>query len=528
MDRDARSKLVIRTSDHSPLQKRFTRWQRVYQCMCGSDHEEGHQASKRRGMPWRNVGCEFWMRVTTTHMTLDPKSDILTVDEIVGNFTHSAECLGLTEMDKNPPIPLHPELRAYALSLLRIRVPLSQLRQLCRAWAQKKWDSAIGDSSFRYVLNDHETTSLYRTLARERGIAQAPAQDNLDSWFRSDNPSPPDPRLTASCLAYTPCIAGEADSRFTLILTTPEQRLLAWRYGHKKQVLMDLTFGICSGRVLLAILLAIDDENHGVPIAAILFSARKTANAVHADYNKQLLKAVLAQWKAGMGTNSAGEEFEMTVASTDNDPRERYGLQQNWALAYLLLCIFHTWQAWRNGLNKHLAVIPKGDDRQEIRRRLGKFLMRLLKEITDYEEAIAAYNSELAYFKALSKKRDNISKLKSKGGIAFLTYLQSYLRVRAFWESWSLAGAVEAAKRMGVPVSKVARTTNHLESFNGRLKGKYFKHHQHSGRLPRVDHWVLIYITEALPAFFAEWTERRERAKYYSSMRHAPSISAKP
>ncbi|KAJ7136679.1 hypothetical protein C8R44DRAFT_608573, partial [Mycena epipterygia] len=493
LDRDARSKLVIRTSYHSPIARKFTRWQRVYQCTCSSDNEQGHQPSKRRDMPWQNVGCEFWIHQEnkiTPSLHSDLKSGILIVDEIVSNFTHSTECLSLKEMENPPPIPLHPELREYALSLLCIRVPLSQLKTLCHEWAQNKWGSAVGDECFRFVLNNHETTSLYRTLARERGIAQAPPQNNLDLWFRTENPCPPDPRLTASCLSYTPCVAGEADSRFTLILSTPEQRLAAWRYGHKKQVLMDLTFGVCSGCVLLAILMAIDENNHGIPIAEILFSAQKRAKAVHADYDSALIEEVLGKWKAGMGTNAAGEAFEICVSSTDNDLR-----------------------------TKHLAVIPKGEDREEIRRWLGKFLMRLLKEIIVYEEAITAYNSELAYFKDLAKKRDNISKLKSKGGMAFLTYLQSYLRLRSFWESWSLAGAHEAAKRMGIPVSKVARTTNHLESFNGRLKGKYFAHHMRSGRLPRVDHWVLILITEALPTFFAEWTEKRRHDIYYDQMR---------
>ncbi|KAJ7183914.1 hypothetical protein C8R46DRAFT_1210048 [Mycena filopes] len=364
-------------------------------------------------------------------MSLDPKSELLTIDEIIGDFTHSAECQMLDEMDKNPPIPLHPELRAEALSLLRLRVPLAQLKQLGRVWAQTKWGAAVGDASYRFVLNDHETTLFYRTLARERGIAQAPPQNNIDLCLHVSQTTP------------------DPEGRFSIILCSPEQRLAAWRYGHKKQVLMDLTFGVCSGRVLLAILMAIDKNNHGVPIGQIIFTARKSAKAVHADYNGQLLKDVLGKYKAGLGKNAEGEEFTMEVASTDNDPRERFGLRETWLGVYLLLCMFHTWQAWRNGLNKHLRVIPEGDNRQEIRRRLGKFLMRQLKEICNYEEAIAAYNSELAYFKSLAKKRDKLSKLQAKGGMAFLAYFQSYLQVRAFWESWSLAGVMEAARHMG-------------------------------------------------------------------------------
>jgi hypothetical protein len=353
---------------------------------------------------------------------------------------------------------------------------------------------AIGDSSHRYILADHESTSLYRTVARESGIPQrTAAQDNLHLWFNSDKPCPPDPRLSASCISYCPYIPGVTE-RLSIILTTPEQKLLAWKFGHKKQILMDLTFGVCSGRALLAILMALDDENKGLPVAFMMFTAKKQTKAVHADYDKALLEEQLKLWKEGMGKNDAGELFEVTVGSTDNDPRERHGLRANWSNILLLLCLFHVWQAWRNALNKYLRVIPKGPERQSTRQHIAKFLMRLLKEITDYDEAISEYNQKVLHFKTLAKARSPIAKDQSKGALAFLTYLQRYLNVRDFWKSWSLAGAEEAARQMGVPLSSIARTTNPLESFNGRLKGVYFAPYMHSGRLPRIDHWILTMI----------------------------------
>lgn len=67
---------------------------------------------------------------------------------------------------------------------------------------------------------------------------------------------------------------------------------------------------------------------------------------------------------------------------------------------------------------------------------LAKFLMWLLKEITDYSDAISAYNSELRYFKDLGKKHDKISQKQSKGGLAFLIYLGGYLHVAGMVKSW--------------------------------------------------------------------------------------------
>lgn len=253
--------------------------------------------------------------------------------------------------------------------------------------------------------------------------------------------------------------------------------------------------------------MVIDEHNKGIPIAQLIFTAKKETKAVHADYDKTLLDEQLGLWKKGMGKNKAGKAFTPFVANTDNDTRERYALQQHWEHILLLLCMFHVWQCWRNGLNKHLCVIPKGEHRQKICSRLGRFLMRLLKDISKYEDALAAHNTELTYFKGLSKSKDTTQKKQGQGSLAFLTYLQSYLKVHDFWHSWSVAGAMEAAKQMNVPLSRITRTTNHLESFNGRLKGKYFAPYLHSGRLPRIDFWIHILITEALPTFFLEWVE---------------------
>ncbi|KAK6988928.1 hypothetical protein R3P38DRAFT_2803880 [Favolaschia claudopus] len=345
------------------------------------------------------------------------------------------------------------------------------------------WGTQAGDSLYRFTLSPYETTSLYRTIAQESGIPQRSSpENNLDLWCRAENSSPPDPRLAASCLSYTHLIPGHSE-RFSIILLTPEQRLLAWKYGHKKQMLMDLTFGVCA---LLAILMVLDDQQKGFPVGFMLFTAKKDAKAVHADYNKELLADLLQKWKEGMGKNEEGESFDVKVAATDNNTRERFGLRQNWPEVLLLLCIFHVWQAWRNGLNKYLRAIPKGPDRRSVRTRLAKFLMRLLKEIDIYEDAINAYKTELEDFKKLGRTRTAIAKTQSKAAIAFLTYLQGYLKAHEMWQSWSLAGAKKAAEIMGIPVSHVARTTNTLESFNGRLKGVYFSQYQHSGRLPRT------------------------------------------
>lgn len=75
--RSSRSKLVIITSDKNnvksndkPSTKTFVRYRRVYQCQCGINNHEGHQPSKKRTIPFNNLGCPFWMVLVTTHIRL--------------------------------------------------------------------------------------------------------------------------------------------------------------------------------------------------------------------------------------------------------------------------------------------------------------------------------------------------------------------------------------------------------------------------------------------------------------------------
>ncbi|KAG6876272.1 hypothetical protein C0992_000235 [Termitomyces sp. T32_za158] len=145
-------------------------------------------------------------------------------------------------------------------------------------------------------------------------------------------------------------------------------------------------------------------------------------------------------------------------------------------------------------------------------------------DITDYQEAIDIFNAEINYFKMLGTKEDQISKSQSKGALAFLSYLGSYLQVCSFWLSWSKAGVLEAANRLGVSASDVPRTNNHLKSFNGRINKKYFSIYEHTGHLPCLDLWVSLLITRVLPDFFAQLKARKAEEEYRHRMRQIESM----
>jgi len=109
------------------------------------------------------------------------------IDEITGIFDHTPICEAIKEMPGSPHIPLHPDLRNFALHLIQDdSLSPAQLCKRCHEWAKEKWgtDYPAGDDSHRFMLSSHKTTSLYRTIAARIGILQqSAAEANLDQWF---------------------------------------------------------------------------------------------------------------------------------------------------------------------------------------------------------------------------------------------------------------------------------------------------------------------------------------------------------
>ncbi|KAG0707973.1 hypothetical protein DFH29DRAFT_994602 [Suillus ampliporus] len=189
---DVRSKYSIHSTDHKEVKGKvknshhiYTHCTQIYQCLCGTDHQAGKRPSKDQQIGWENITCISWIKIVSTHDDMDKNSKkMLCIDEIAGIFDHTEACESLLEMDCNPQIGLHPEIRTFALSLVKLQVPITQLQQCCHEFAKDKFGDAPGNTHHRFILNDHETTSLYHTYFAELGVPQRlAAKENLKKWF---------------------------------------------------------------------------------------------------------------------------------------------------------------------------------------------------------------------------------------------------------------------------------------------------------------------------------------------------------
>ncbi|KAI0324238.1 hypothetical protein GY45DRAFT_1340931 [Cubamyces sp. BRFM 1775] len=113
---------------------------------------------------------------------------------------------------------------------------------------------------------------------------------------------------------------------------------------------------------------------------------------------------------------------------------------------------------------------------------------------------------------------------------SFVQYLQGTWMPMEMLRSWAKKGQVDVAALMKIPLEKVVTTSNHLESFNGKLKKAHIPQWQHSGRRLRFD--ILIYhlVADIVPRIFARhcvtsayehWKTERFRAATGGADLHA-------
>ncbi|KAJ8089608.1 hypothetical protein PM082_014865 [Marasmius tenuissimus] len=95
-----------------------------------------------------------------------------------------------------------------------------------------------------------------------------------------------------------------------------------WKYAHGKQILMDGTFGVCSRKILLFVMMGLDEQKKGTPLAFLFFSPPKSQRE-SSGYDSGILAKLLEKWRGAMEAYRNGQLFLPRVAITDTDLRER-------------------------------------------------------------------------------------------------------------------------------------------------------------------------------------------------------------
>ncbi|KAI0684890.1 hypothetical protein BC835DRAFT_1387345 [Cytidiella melzeri] len=155
-------------------------------------------------------------------------------------------------------------------------------------------------SRYRWLLVGKDNRSLYQQFHQLRGMKIVQKDHiNLHEWLDEDSPQ------------------TKHKGRLKVCIATSEMKAAAWKYAHHSQVLFDGTLGISDKKMLLFIVMGINEANCGVPLAFLLFSLNASNQKTAAGYDTEILERLLNAWWPAMGSQD-GEEFEAWLYPSPN------------------------------------------------------------------------------------------------------------------------------------------------------------------------------------------------------------------
>lgn len=280
---------------------------------CGYDHATAGHKTHQNAVDF--TGCLAHAEVTYLLST----QKIL---RIRGYFCHNEGCQKAL-IARFPAIPLHPSVYETALQQLKDGGTLTDLqernRKMVASCLYHDQPMDLTKSPYRWHIQSKDTHSLYQQFNRLQGIkVSEQAHLNIDEWLDPESPQY-DQTLRDTVFHYSPRVTrGE---RFEVCIATPEMKEAAWKYGHESQIILDGTFGVCDKKILLFIVMGVDENKKGVPLAFLLFSAPSGNRHTAAGYNTDVIAKLMAEWKKSLGMRN-GTAFEAWVAITDTDLME--------------------------------------------------------------------------------------------------------------------------------------------------------------------------------------------------------------
>ncbi|KAF7355782.1 MULE domain-containing protein [Mycena sanguinolenta] len=349
----------------------------LYLCRCGYDHTRANKKDRHTPVPF--TSC-------LAHGEITYAVDSEKILRIRGFFHHNAACIQ-AELTRFPSVPVHPSVYVVALSQLRDGATFADVRkkncELVAARGYKDIPADLDRSPYRWLLETRDSRSLYRQYSRMNGvkIVEKP-QINVDEWLDPKSPQY-NSTIAEAIFHYSP--RAEKGERFEVCIATDEMNEASWKYGHENQIIVDGTFGICDSRLLLFIVMVVDENRKGIPVAFLLFSAPTGNRQSSAGYDTAILTKLIRSWRdsitaCGHLHSFAGVVFCPYTAITDTDLKERGALIAVCPSIWLLICRFHLRQSWKNHRNKLLK--GKGALKVDLKHRMKRLEDSLVKTQT--------------------------------------------------------------------------------------------------------------------------------------------------
>jgi len=232
----------------------------VRQCACGSYREQAIGPASRVSVArYPYVGCLAFVKLSLRNGVICAAS---------GYLRHSDQCEA-SRPQRDPIYRLLPQVKRSVENMLSLGANTAEILAQNARTVKKFFAGCTLLGDYRTLLTATDITNTKIQMLRKNWDIDVSrdAAHNLEKFL---GPTAGKSELTEACLHYQ---AHTKDTdRLEIIICTPEQQQYAWKYGHQNLILLDGTFGISKHKLLLFIMMVIDDNNKGIPITFILFT----------------------------------------------------------------------------------------------------------------------------------------------------------------------------------------------------------------------------------------------------------------
>ena len=252
---------------------------------CGYDSNARRERDKKKkGDPVPTKDTErrvpFDFTACLAHVEITELQSNGQISRIAGYLVHNEGCKS-SVLKRLPTVPLHDHVYEVALDQLEkgarwaksssnccclwlsICCSITAIQRLNREILEKQayrgmdsFDPKTANIQYQFLPSDNVT--LYRKFSRQNGVdVRWRPEYNVHDWL---DPLSPNFQHEISNAIFHYSTRSEVSERFQVCISTKDMNAAAWKYAHCSQLVLDGTFGICTSRLLLFIVLA-QDEN---------------------------------------------------------------------------------------------------------------------------------------------------------------------------------------------------------------------------------------------------------------------------
>ncbi|CAG8443059.1 2702_t:CDS:2 [Cetraspora pellucida] len=482
-----------------PASRWKTRWSdkkngaTLYQCCCGSDMESARKTEVEKQRKLRQmydfVGCLAFIRV-------EKNVNNGKYRRVHGYLEHTEACHRALPKKDTPTLKINCDIKDMTELLVRANTSIKDIISLNQYFIRKKLSgrTTLDGQYFLVTIYDVKDARRWIKTQNQWPINVNRSVDyNLEYYFGE---GAQDPDLRNSAIYFER--RQHRHGHVCLVLATDEQLSLAWQYGHEKCIILDDSFETGNKKLLLYVIMVIDEQKKGIPVGYLLFSKSNNPHTMEENNHEDTILKLLIEYKKRL-TDKNSQEFTPKIAII-SDFRERV-VSQVWSGIDLLYLPHKVRQCWETKADEFLF---KGGSNEAIE------CHQVRNELTDlFNELECASESEIQvkiqeverhaterHAEAFNNKIDTTILFLYNRQCEFLKYL------RTNWinnvEMWSYSDRSRVANKIGV-VDVNTWLSEYREGIQIQFNSYRMLRFQQRGHLLRLDVLSLLLLKFITP-----------------------------